>query len=315
MTEMTSDSFLNANSHLNAQNINLELPDKLIVNLPQQVAKLLGRDEKVATVIQALSKTDSVHMQLMGIGGVGKTAICRHVAHRLPDGFGDVVWVNCQAGLMEQLSNYVAPKYNVKVEDPTTWLYELTEVINNRKKPMVVFLDNLEAEQVAGAEFRQLKRLNCHIVATSRQAFADQFNQVVDVNILHKTICKDLFIQYYQGDIDNSKALQSLLKLAGYHTLTIELLAKIATNGLLSVEDLLDKVKQSGFDLSDWDIAITGEHSGSEHQQLQLQQHLSKLFRLDNLTVHQQQLLYLLSILPPMAYEGRNELMLSLIHI
>ena len=306
---MTQQDFENQSS--TSSHESEPLANKLNVNLPQQVAKLIGRDEVVEQVTNALMASESVYMQLVGIGGMGKTAICRYVAHHLPDHFGDVVWINCQASLLEQLRNYVAPRYNVKVEDPTTWLYELIEVMNNRPKLMVVFLDNLEFEDVTSAEFRQLKSLNCHIVATSRQAFSDQFTHAIDVSSLHKKQCRELFVDYYQGDIDNEESLQKLLVLAGFHTLTIELLAKIATSGLFSVEGLLEKVVESGFDLSDWDIAVTGEHSGQQvdnEGQLQLQEHLSKLFRLDNLSESQQQALYCLSILPPIAYEGREEL-------
>ena len=310
MTQQDFENYSNTSSN-SSPNESEPLANKLNVNLPQQVAKLLGRDEVVEQITNALMASESVHMQLVGIGGMGKTAICRYVAHHLADDFGDVVWINCQASLMEQLRNYVTPRYHVKVEDPTTWLYELIEVMNNRPKPMVVFLDNLEFEDVTSAEFRQLKSLNCHMVATSRQAFSDQFTRAIDVSSLHKKQCRELFVDYYQGDIDNEESLQKLLALAGYHTLTIELLAKIATSGLFSVEDLLEKVIESGFDLSDWDIAVTGEHSGQQYEhkgQLQLQEHLSKLFRLDNLSESQQQALYYLSILPPIAYEGREEL-------
>jgi tetratricopeptide (TPR) repeat protein len=107
-----------------------------------------------------------------------------------------------------------------------------------------------------------------------------------------------------------------LIALAGQHTLTIELLAKTASDAMLDVQTLFDVVKATGFDLSQKaSVAVTADHSGvtqQQNRQLQLHEHLSKLFQLANLQRDEKDILRTLAVLPCQQYHCREELMVWL---
>lgn len=250
------------------------------------------------------------------MGGVGKTAICRTLAHKCAKQVNAVIWLGGDSGLEGALQNVIAPKLNIDIQHPD-WTELLMDRLNQYDPPSVLFLDNLEQSESNSVTLNILKRLNWHLVATSRCPLPE-FTNRHEVDLLSLEECTDLFIQHYEMPINKTDqaTLKELIALAGHHTLTIELLAKIAKDGFLDVSELFEQVKQTGFDLrSLTDTVADGLHSGTELQskrQHQLHEHLSKLFQLAHLPHDEKTILRILAILPYQTYHGKNELMVWL---
>ena len=118
---------------------------KLRVNLPQHPVALVGRDDIVADLGEQLQQPQaSSHMLVNGMGGVGKTAICRQLAHNACAGLNHIIWIDCENGIFEQLNAHVAPQLQINTQDPN-WVYQLVERLNSLPPPNVMFLDNLES--------------------------------------------------------------------------------------------------------------------------------------------------------------------------
>jgi hypothetical protein len=87
-------------------------------------------------------------------------------------------------------------------------------------------------------------------------------------------------------------------------------------NTMLDVTVLYKQVKTIDFHLSQLtNVAVTAEHSGNALQhdrQLQLHEHLSKLFQLANLTADEKDILRTLAVLPCQNYHCHDELMVWL---
>ena len=250
------------------------------------------------------------------MGGVGKTTICRVLAHQCAKQVNAVIWLEGQAGLEEALQTAIAPKLDIDIKHPD-WLGLLMDKLNQCEPPSVMFLDNLEQSEANTAILNTLKRLNWHLVATSRHPLPE-FTKKHEVDVLPLEHCVALFIQHYEMAISEADqvTLEALIELAGRHTLTVELLAKVAKDGLLDVPQLFEQVTQTGFDLSRLtDTVADGLHSGTELQsqrQHQLHEHLSKLFQLAGLAPNEQEILRIVAILPYQTYHGKNDLMVWL---
>ena len=142
-------------------------PKKVLI-LPEQAPQLIGRDDKIKELLKVITKLQSSsHLLVNGMGGVGKTAICRVLAHRCATLVNAVIWLDGQAGLEAGLQNTVAPKLAIDIQQPD-WLAQLIDKLNENKPPSVLFLDNLEASAANSAILHKLKSLNWHLVATSR---------------------------------------------------------------------------------------------------------------------------------------------------
>ncbi|MFT4927301.1 MAG: tetratricopeptide (TPR) repeat protein [Phenylobacterium sp.] len=250
------------------------------------------------------------------MGGVGKTAICRELAHRCANLLNGVVWVDAHSGVKQGLQSFIAPKLGIDIQQ-ADWLTQLIDKLNQSLSPCVMFLDNLEQSDDNTAILQQLKRLNWHLVATSRYPLA-QFTFKHPVDVLPLEQCIELFSLHFDEPItdEDRPTLEALIALAGQHTLTVELLAKIARDGVLSVQKIFDQVKASGFDLSNLTgVEVDGQDSGlhsDSFQQQQLHEHLSKLFPLADLNQEQKDVLRLLAILPYQAYDCHSQLLVWL---
>ena len=248
------------------------------------------------------------------MGGVGKTAICRELAHRcsLSKELNDVIWLNAHLGLESELKNILAPEYQIDIKN-SDWLSKLINKLNQSPSPSIIFIDNLELTEKSTVLVRQLKRLNWHLFATSRYSL-EQFDTKKMIDVLSSEQCMQLFIKNFNKPVssDEKDILSKLITLAGRHTLTVELLAKTAESNGFSVSEIYEQVKKTGFDLSQLtNTPVEGNHRETELQdnrQYQLHEHLSKLFQLSHISNEEKNLLRTLAILPYQQYHGKNEL-------
>jgi hypothetical protein len=280
--------------------------------LPTQARQLIGREEILSQLLETLTQpNNNSRLLINGMGGVGKTSICRVVAHQCAKLVNSVVWLDAQGGISNGLQAIIAPKLNIDISQPN-WLGMLIEKLNLSLSPAILFLDNLEASAENNAVLHQLAQLNWHVVATSRD-FLPGFEKL-NIDVLSTEQCIDLFLKHYENtvDVEEQPTLVKLIRLAGEHTLTVELLAKIASDSVLSVTQLYEQVSASGFDLSPLTGAtVDGLHSGTVDEvdrQHQLHEHLSKLFTMSKLDEDEKNLLGLFAILPNQGYHCHDEL-------
>ncbi|NQZ10096.1 MAG: tetratricopeptide repeat protein [Algicola sp.] len=245
---------------------------------------------------------------------MGKTAICRALAHQCSHSstVKNIIWLNCANGVLNALNAEAVTNHDIDIRHQE-WLCKLLDKLRLMSAPSILFLDNLEESENDDDSLRQLKTLNWHIFATSRYPLAI-FSKRRNIDVLEMAQCIELFTSHYDGTIadDEVATLKELIVLAGQHTLTVELLAKLASDGVLSVTEVFEQVKKTGFDLSALtEVMVDGDQSGTQKgcRQHQLQEHLDKLFVLSNLSEREQTLLRLLAVLPHTAYDCKSELM------
>jgi hypothetical protein len=62
--------------------------------------------------------------------------------------------------------------------------------------------------------------------------------------------CRALFYEFYKGKRDD-EAVDKIVELCGYHTLTVELLAKTAHHAAMTIRSLYETLKSKGFNLNE----------------------------------------------------------------
>jgi dethiobiotin synthetase len=108
---------------------------------------LIGRDDTISELLASLRQpVGSSHLLVSGMGGVGKTVICRKLAHvcaHLMKGsetkgekgakeekrLNAVVWLDCGQGLTAALQNQLAPALALDIRDPG-WLVQAFKRLN-----------------------------------------------------------------------------------------------------------------------------------------------------------------------------------------
>jgi predicted ATPase/DNA-binding winged helix-turn-helix (wHTH) protein len=143
---------------------------KHIHKLPARLARMVGREETVRTLLAQLITWRFV--SLVGPGGVGKTTVAVSVAHALIEGFrGAVFFVDLGALADPRLvATAVASAigFMMPAQDPT-----LSLVAFLRQKRVLLVLDNCEHVIEATAQLAERvvnEAPQTHILATSREA-------------------------------------------------------------------------------------------------------------------------------------------------
>lgn len=156
-------------------------------------------------------------------------------------------------------------------------------------------IDNPRDEDLPG-----VLSLRCKVLVSSRLKLTG-FSHY-DLDFLDTAACEELFYRFYKGKRDD-ESLGSILELTGYHTLTVELLARTAQNSAAALKDFLHTLQKKGFNLNGVIPERVETLWGNEKEKRRFFDHLLKVFELSNLTKEEIAVLTPLSLLPALYIE------------
>lgn len=234
------------------------------------VTYFVGREKDIVEINRIVERTieqkDRISIWIYGIGGMGKTQLCRKVYKELNGTISYIGWVEYENDLRTSLVNsfrFIDRKGNLQEQ------YEFViDYLNSLGKDAILFIDNYD-----GKFNNELEKLRCHIILSSRVKNSDMFDGY-KVGALEFSECKTLFKYFYK--IEDNEIINEIIHMTGYLTLAIELVAKIGQKRKLRLEKYYEELKEKGFNIktivkSNWDN--TGEELN-----VALSQHFSILF-------------------------------------
>ena len=157
---------------------------------------------------------------------------------------------------------------------------------------MVDNLDNPEDPDI-----ERLMTLPLKVIANSRIGL-DGF-EVHSLGFLTLLQCRKLFYRYYKGP-KNDQVADRIIKLCGYHTLTVELLARTARNAGKSLEWMEQALIEKGFNLNKVIRDKVGTFWHDKKNKELFFDHLLTLFDLAGVTPEEEDLIMQMSVLPVM---------------
>lgn len=263
----------------------------------QQTDFFVGRDHTVETVTEHLLQHTSCY--LYGIGGIGKTEIAKSVYKNImgipkaQSGITHILWID-----------YVENSFAVslaKVLEPNEANIDIAfnksiNRINQYGNRLLLVIDNVEETQ--DADLMSVSGyLDCRILITSRCKGYQQLKQI-EIKPLEVRFCEELFMYYYHG-IEDNISLHRIIKLADRHTVTIELLSKIANTSEQTLSVFLQTLIECGFNISEEEAAVAHEKLQSEDRIIE---QLKKLFRVYGFDTKEENLLIQISTIPNLPF-------------
>jgi len=261
----------------------------------------LGREQIVQDAVQRIMNGKSI--TLCGIGGIGKTEIAKAVIK-------DIEKQNCDIHKIEKIAWVEYDNQNIffciaksfretrKIENLEQAWDIAYSIIQELRDSLLLVIDNVESISQDENLFR-LADLPCRILITSREEKISSIESVL-VEPLSNEKCEELFRQYYHKCPMPTYLVEKIVHLAGRHTVTIELLSKIAQVEDLSLSEFYDKLVTMGFDLSE-------EKVSSLHERLQREEkiieQLAILFSVHRLNDAEIQLLVPVSAIPAIPFQ------------
>jgi hypothetical protein len=235
-----------------------------------------------------------------GIGGIGKTVLATAYIHERAESYDHLVWINRGEDLIDSiaLNEYLADSLNLPFEQEEELDVRFRRVLRRlhqlQGKNLMV-IDNVQEQVAQKTIYNHLSGLpNWSIVLTSRLGL-EGFD-TVRLDIIDPEDAKSLFRTYFNGPTTGNE-LEELLEEIGYHTLTIELLAKLLDklNNLISIRELTKYLQNKQLDNPSLQEKIQTNHSEEERS---IFLHLMKAFELIKLSEREKWLLKQFVALP-----------------
>jgi len=274
------------------------------INLQQ----IVGRFRELRELRKYLETYQQV-LLVNGIGGIGKTTLAKYYVQKYGFKYDHIIWVDVlpernKAGgdvlsafvsYQNNILNHLELKFEPKASDEEKF-HALMARLGKLEGNNLLVIDNA-GEKIIEVQEHLPKAPRWKTLVTSRNSFA-RF-KVYSLDILPKEDAQALFLQYYPQAKDDS-LLPLLLKRIGYHTLTIELLAKtLHSHKRLTLPTLWKAIDAEGLQAANRK-KVSINHPVFKTP-IKANDCVLKLFSLDLLSKEEITLLLQFAVLPPMA--------------
>ena len=225
-----------------------------------QTAYFTGREEELQSVQRLLDKKGKRAILVKGMGGIGKTTLCRKLYHdyiarhargeHLP--FKHIGYIsyndNIGSSLVACLS-FPRDMTTKGTQEEIAWA-ELARLASNGQ--LLLFVDNVTKSVREDPDLKRLFGLPAAIVLTSRLAyFEDSGFEPVELGFLPLEHCRIIYRKITKGsDLEEPDLDYIISQLAAFHTLTVELLAYTARCHGWTPADLRKQLEHHHFRLN-----------------------------------------------------------------
>lgn len=287
------------------QNNNQVPPEFTLLQPFLNESAIIHRDS-VLSDLSARLKNGKVSYNLWGFGGTGKTSVARVLYTKSLEWYECRGWVSYQGNLRDSLLRSVDLNEKIEGTPDTRWKI-ISNILRTDPQKKILFIDNVDSDFRQGQNPEEDSLLqeitgwpNISVILTSRKEWIPNYTSY-ELRSLSPDECVDLFnLNYYnsgnrpaseQEALDNKMIVQKLVEYAGWHTYTIELLARSARRSLL--KPFLENIQSRGFQFPALNIQTF--HSPAKAT---LAEHLKILYDMCSRSVMDQEILWNFSILP-----------------
>ena len=234
-----------------------------------------GRENEIREIRERAS--DKVVL-LNGIGGIGKTEICRQIywdyLEHPSDGIEYLAWITYRDDLGTSFFGQVTVIPAEGTYDE--YLKKVKTYFNNLGKKLLLIVDN--ANTIQPDEIPKITGLTCRVILTSRSKIPGLTEKEYLIEALPPDMCRSVYQENSQDTAPESvPAIEEIIRLAVRHTQTVELLAKTQYAACLTAQELLEKLRKKGFSLADVEETVYGKHVDTVSNK-RLIEHLAMIF-------------------------------------
>ncbi|MCL2087610.1 MAG: tetratricopeptide repeat protein [Oscillospiraceae bacterium] len=249
----------------------------------------VGRETEREDIKNQLANNRKL-MLVNGMGGIGKSEICKKLFHELD--MPHMGWVVFNKNVQETLHGKFTA---IDETDFDENVRKTIAHINDLNSALLLFIDNMN--EPSEEDWGVINSLSCNIIITSRLTDVDRIKPIT-IGKLSENLCVSLYKDILGRNCDD-EIVKELVKKADYLTIVVELLAKTARDSGDSDRELLDKLNKCGFSLYE----ITDDVDGKTFKE-----HMQKLFDVSEVKdkdKNEFHILKIFSLFPPIPLETK----------
>ena len=258
----------------------------------------LRRETQLEDVVKLILDHTANKIQIRGIGGIGKTTFCCDLFwhyHQIlvgekiaPAEIRYLGWISYNRDLKNSVYGQL-DSAGISAKDPDAYWQQAKALFHDRGSGLLLFIDN--ADHITEEDREYLcKNCHCRVIVTAREKIKGLND--FELPPLDDAECVKLY-WVFSGDNDpeDESVIQEIVKTAGFHTQTVELLAKTQAASCLSAGELLAKLKKHGFSLADVTEPVSGTGAGKDSEK-RLIEHLAAVFDIARFTASDKSILW-----------------------
>ncbi|MDQ1352082.1 MAG: hypothetical protein QG657_2388, partial [Acidobacteriota bacterium] len=277
----------------------------LFTQLPPRKIKLIGREKDLSALAEMLKKSERVVL-VNGLGGIGKTEVCKSFFYIHYNQYQYAAWIDWISTFRESLVNVLGGDKSTFIQAAETDTQDdrfdkITARLRCMRESFLLVVDNIENPGDADLDVLASLPAQVKVLVNSRNYIEGY--EVRNLDYLSKEECRALFYEFYKGKPDDAddEAVDRVVELCGYHTLTVELLAKTAVHAGMGIAKLYETLKKKGFNLNK--VAGVGNEKvatvwHNEKEKKRFFDHLVKVFDIAGVTKKELSILVNMSVLP-----------------
>lgn len=190
---------------------------------------------------------------IRGIIGIGKTEFLKYFLSSELNKNTRIGWFRYKNNLKDTFLNTKQIIQNSQTAYGNLDLKykEILEYFSMLNENYVLIFDDVT--DINNDDMKFLLNLKCKVIVISNNCFEKYKNNIkfYNIGIIPTELTNQIFEYYYSNIIEREETgiLKEVLKLSGYHTLMIELLAKICNNCKFKIKKLYENLKDCNFNL------------------------------------------------------------------
>ena len=270
---------------------------RLVSNFSPTETGFIGRTDKLKEIDQALQSNKIVIAR--GVGGIGKTCLCREYAKRNAEKYGCVLFVRYNTSIEETFNNEELTILNYDSDE--TNIEKLCKFLTEDD---LLILDNFDDDSVESWDdldkYFNKNKLRCKCLVTSRINCMDYGYSCVLVDSLSLSESWDLFRKFNTIDysVEAEETIEKIFRFFDYHTMCVGLISKnLRDSGLSSPLELWKRLQNSEYGIAETSNIPVAEKKDGRHLRKSVEDHVYILFNgIVKLTLEQKTMLYCLSL-------------------
>ena len=207
-------------------------------DIPAPCKHFSGRDKELAELHDILSENNKVFVN--GIGGIGKSEFVKAFARDYRKDFTNILYFYYDTDLKNLITDIDFS--DDRPEDTVDEKFKRhNRYLRSLKDDTLIVIDNFDTTASDEELLDVVMKYKCKVIFTTRSNFdygyTYQLGEITDINGLLEMFCK-----LYSDTDEHRDTVINIIEAVNRHTLSVELAARLLEKGLLSPDEVLQKL-------------------------------------------------------------------------